>query len=293
MNSALRRALASLRTVRLVGRISACFCTLAVLLLADGLQALMRNDFNHVDLPLGGQVLISGAMPLHAKDHTDVIASIEGHDGISFTLLTSFKGLGFGAHMWRAALDVDAASAPGTAVLTVLDLVPAKNAATNATITVQNPYQIYTITVWASEKAMQAAHLSFSRRLTGISAFLTAALSAACGIALGALNIFLHLAAHKALAKEGIFAVHGRKKTDAGYQAIFDPAGADSFLQTQQPMSLLSPDGVEQNAGVLIECSRLKGSALFPLDGAHPRFGWLLRYEPDASAAAEREKDST
>jgi len=59
--------------------------------------------------------------------------------------------------------------------------------------------------------------------------------------------------------------------------------GAGSALQAQQPVTLLTPEGVEQRKGVLAECSQLKGIAFFPRDGALPVYGWLLRYEPDAN----------
>ena len=295
MSDSLRSALTTLRKARLTGYASACFCTLALLLLIDGLQMLMRSDFNQVDLVMGEQAPMSGAMPLQAKEYGDIVAIIEGHDELEFIPLMDFKGLWFGAHMWRATLDASAATAPGRAVLTVVDLVPAKSTTGNATIMVQNPTQIYTITVWPSQEALLAAHPSLSRRVTGLSAFLLAVLSLACGIALGAANLFLNLAAHKALAWEGIFPIHGTRQTDTGYQAIFS-SGPRSDLRTQRPLSLLTPEGVEQGKGVLIEYTRLKGVALLPLDGAPPRFGWLLLYEPDlhpaSEPAPEREKDS-
>ena len=286
MSESRRRAFAALRKARLSGKLSACFFLLVTLLVADGLQALMRDDFNRIDLPLGGQVLVSGAMPLQAKAHADIIADIEGLDGLDFTPLTDFKGFWFGAHMWRATLDARNATQAGRAVLTIVDLVPAKSTTGNATITVQNPNLIYVVTVWPSEQAMQAAHYSLSRRLTGLSAFIWAGLSLACGIAVGIAHFLVNQAAHKALAAEGIFVIHGMRKTDAGYLALFSPdAGTD--LQARRPMVLLSPEGAEQGTGVVHECSRHKGSALFALDGVQPRYGWLLRHEAENHAAVE------
>ena len=277
------RALAALRIARLSGSFSACCFLLVALLVADGLQALMRDDFNRIDLPLGGRVLVSGAMPLQAKAHADIIADIEGLDGLSFTPLTDFKGFWFGAHMWRATLDASAASASGQAVLTVVDLVPARSSSGNATIMVQNPNQIYAVTVWPSEKAMQAAHFSLCRRLTGLSAFVWAGVSFACGIAVSVRHFFFNRAAHRALAEEGFFVIHGLRKTDAGYQAIFSP-GDRQDMQARQPMVLLTPAGAPQGSGILHECSPHQGSALFPLDGTPPRYGWLLRCEAETGA---------
>jgi len=285
VNSSLRRhAFTVLRKARIAGYASACFCLLAALLLLDGLQALMRDDFNRINLPLGGQVLISGAMPLQAKEHTDLIADIEGLDGLSFTPHASFKGFWMGAPMWRATLDASAATKPGQAVLTILDLVPAKSASGKATTMVQNPSLVYNITLWASEEAMQAAHFSLTRRLTGLSAFFLASLSVACAIGIGGWHVFLNHVAGRALAAEGLFPIYALQKTDAGYLTSFSPDGRED-LQPQQPVLLLTPQGVEMRSGVLGECSQSKCSALFSLDGVEPRYGWLLYYAPDAQAA--------
>jgi hypothetical protein len=282
-NAALHRALATLRRAGLFGKISACFFVLTFLLMLDGLQALMRDDFNSIDLPLGGQAPISGAMPLQAKKHEDIVASIEGLDGLSFTPLTDFRGLWFGVHMWRATLDASAVTEAGRAVLTITDIVPAKSTTSNATIMVQNPNQIYTITVWPSEEAMRASHFSLCRRLTGLSAFIWAGLGLTCAFASAAWHVFVNQAAHRALAELGVFVIHGMQKTDAGHVAIFSQCDRKD-LQAQQPMFLVSPAGKEQGKGVLIACAPHKHRALFPLDGVPPRYGWLLRYEPHHEA---------
>lgn len=280
MNDALRHALAAQRKARLAGYVSACFWALAVLFVVDGLQMLMRSDFNQMDLVLGEQAPISGAMPLQAKSREDIVAIIEGLDGLSFTPITDFKGFWLGAHMWRATLDARAVIAPGKGILTVLDLVPAKSTTGNATIMVQNPTQIFTVTVWPSQEAMRAAHLSLTLRVTGLSAFLMAGLILACAIGAGVVNILLNTAAHKAFQQAGFFIIHGMRKTEAGYQAIFTP-NAGSELQAQQPVSLFTPEGVEQRKGIVAECSQSKCIAHFSLDGVPPGFCWLLRCEPD------------
>jgi len=273
----------------LLGRVSACFFLLASLLVIDGVQALMRDDFHRIDLPLGGQVLISGGMPLQAKNHTDIVAVIEGIDGLSFTPLTDFKGFWLGAHMWRATLDASGATEPGQAVLTILDMVPAKSTTSDATTMVQNPNLIYTITVWPSAEAMQAAHLSLIRRLTGLSAFIWAGMSLACALGIGAWHMVLIQKAHRALAQEDIFFIYGRKDTAEGYAAIFSPAGRQD-LQARQPILLLTPQGAELRRGVLGECTPLKCNALFSLDGVAPRHGCLLLYVPETKPSSGHEE---
>jgi len=290
MSAALSRAFAALRRAELSGRLSACFFLLAALLTLDGLQALMREDFSRVHLPLGGRVLLSGAMPLEAKKHADITAIIEGNDGLSFTPLTDFRGHWFGAHMWRGVLDAGKATEAGRAVLTIVDMVPAKSATSNATIMVQNPNQIFAVTLWPSAEAMRAAHFSLIHRLTGLSAFILAGLSLACALGIGAWHYFLSKTAHSALALEGIFPIYGRKKTEEGYLAFFSP-GAGQDLQARQPAALLTPQGAERQKGMLHECSEKKHSALFsPDEAAAPRFGWLVRCEPGARPQPEQEE---
>jgi len=291
MSPSLSRAFATQRKADLSGYFSACFFLLAALLVIDGLQALMREDFSRVHLPLGGRVLLSGAMPQQAKEHADIIAIIEGNDGLSFMPLTDFKGHWFGAHMWRGALDASKATEAGRAVLTIVDMVPAKSTTGNATIVVQNPNQIFDVTVWPSAEAMRAAHFSLIHRQTGLSAFILAALSLACAIGIGAVHFFLNVAAHRALALEGIFSIYGRKKTKEGYLAFFSPVDRQD-LQAQQPVSLLASSGEERQQGVLQECTPKKCSALFSLDEATaPRHGWLVRYDHGAKPPPEHGED--
>ncbi|MCL2124173.1 MAG: hypothetical protein FWH34_08770, partial [Desulfovibrionaceae bacterium] len=164
---------------------------------------------------------------------------------------------------------------------------PAKSTTGNATIMVQNPSQIFTVTVWPSAEAMRAAHFSLVRRLTGLSAFLLAPLGLLCGIGIGVRHYFLSKAAHRALALEGIFPIYGRKKTEEGYLAFFSP-GDRQDLQERQPAALLTPSGAARQKGVLYECTPKKYSALFSLDEATaPRYGWLVRYEPGAGLPPE------
>jgi hypothetical protein len=288
----LRQAFAALRKARLVGYAGACILVTAVILFADGLQMLMRTDFNEVHVVAGERVAMSGSMPLKVKEHADIVVFIEGHDELIFTPHEHFKGLWFGTHMWRATLDASAATKPGTAFLTIEDLVPAKSKTTGETIEVQNPAQTFVITVWASKEAMQAAHLSYTRRVTGISPFIKAAVCLACGIALGVMTMFSNLAAHSALAQLGLFAVHGRLTTEQGYLAVFSP-DARRDLRAGQPMILLTPDGIEQGKGVLSECTQHKGLALFPFDCPPPLYGWLLRYEPEPDAPLEPKTHDT
>ena len=280
-----------MRKAEFTGRISACFFFLASLVVLDGLQALMREDFRRIDVALGGQVKISGGMPLEAKTQADLVVTIEGVDGLEFVQLTDFKGYWLGAHMWRATLDASYVTRPGHAVLIIEDMVPAKSTTSGAMITVQNPNLIFEITVWPSAEAMRAADFSLVRRLTGLNAFIWTGLSIVCALGTAAVHMVLVRKAYRVLAKESIFFISGRKETEEGYVAIFWPAGRQD-LRAGQPVLLLDPQGVGKRSGVLGECTPVKCLAHFSYDGVVPGHGWLLeRFDvPAAHPTSDHEK---
>ena len=276
MNSSLRHAFSALRKARLIGYASACFCLLASLLVLDGLQALMREDFNHLDIIAGERVPVSGAMPLDARDHTQILWDIDGNPGLRFMAEASFKGFWMGALMWRGELAADSAARPGAARLTIHDMVPAKSA-TNSTMMVQNPAQVYSITVWPTEAAFQAARFSLVRRLTGFSAFVFAALSVIGGIACGAVHAVTFHKARQSLAAEGLFCIHAAQRNATGLRAVFSPEGREDDLHVGQAAALFDNKGNEAGQGVISECGPQKCSVLFPEGVRTPPYGWFLR----------------
>jgi hypothetical protein len=285
VNAAPARLLAALNRAYLIGRVSACLCFCALFSLIDGFQGLVREDFNHIELPVRGRMMLSGAMPADLTDHTRLAAEIDGIEGLRFTPLTSFKGFWMGGAMWRGELE--AGAVPGTAVLTVRDLVPAKKAGSNATSMVQNPAQIYRITVWASEAELRAAQPSFLRRLTGLPPFPAAGLFLLAGIGFGAWHALRFHRVQCALAAEGFFLVYGVLPHEKGVQAAFSPAGREEDLRTGLPVILLGPEGGEAASGILDECGPKKYAALFAEGPTPPRHGDLLRCPPDGERGAE------
>jgi hypothetical protein len=167
-----------------------------------------------------------------------------------------------------------------------VDLVPAKSTTGNATITVQNPTQIYSITVWPSAEAMQAANLSFSRRVTGLNAFFSAGLSLACAIAVSLVNMVLFTKAQRILAQAGLFTIYKMKTTDAGYETTFSQ-GDRLDIRAGQTVALLTLEGAEQGRSVVHSCAPNKCVVLFPLDGVQPSFDWLLRCETNHETHAQ------
>lgn len=266
-----------LRLARVLAVVSSCFCFLALLCILDGLQALMRADFNQIDLAVGETVPMSGAMPLEAKEHTQILWDIDGDPGLHFTPKTSFKGFWLGAFMWRGELSAAPGTEPGPATLTIVDMVPAKSTTTNATITVQNPSQIYHITVWPTEAALQGGQLSLGKRLTGYSGLVLAGGAVLLGILTGAAHAFHLHRVQRAFAARQIFFLIGVQKRADGFRAAFSPEGREGDLRVGLHVDLIDMQGGTRGRGTITECGPKKYAALFPPDGVMPGHNLLMR----------------
>ena len=58
---------------RILGKLSACIFLIASLAVVDGLQTLMRQDFNSVSLVPGETTIMSGMMPQNATGTGDLV----------------------------------------------------------------------------------------------------------------------------------------------------------------------------------------------------------------------------
>ena len=114
---------------RLAGRISAFIFLLAALAVVDGLQTLMRHEFNRVDIIPGEQISVSGMLPYGVEKHTDLDVEITGEAGISFTPIEVYKGFWMGGKMWRADITAAPDARPGKTIVTVVDYPPVKKEA--------------------------------------------------------------------------------------------------------------------------------------------------------------------
>lgn len=292
-------ARALLRRSRLFGRVSALFFLLAALAVVDGLQTLMRHEFNTLDLVPGESVLLSGMLPADAKSHDDLVFTLEGASEPVFEPLETYKGFWMGGHMWRARLEIPASAVPGNIVLTVRDIIKedvdggAFDDERDRSILYggqQNPALIFGIAVWESAAARQAADISLIRRWTGFPAFGLAAGALFFALACGIANWAVFRRAEAALAGHGVFFIHGIKELTpesgapatalSGYKAFFAHAG--STLEPGTSITLMDRDWHEKSRGYLLEADAHKGYALFPGKGERPQYGWL------AAAARDR-----
>lgn len=291
---------------RLLGRISACIFLLAALAVIDALQTLVRHEFNSLNLVPGETVLLSGMLPAGKTSHTQLIFTIEGEPGISFTPVETYKGFWFGGHMWRAKLAAAADMRQGRAVLTVEDIIqPPAEAGKPVSFDdrdrailfggQQNPALVFAITVWPSESERRAADTSFFRRYTGFPAFGVATACFALALLAGLGNWRLFSRAEQGLARNSIFFIHGLKELQGnegpptggvgapppvGYRAAFAHVGKP--LAVGNTVLLYDRNWNAQGRGRIIEVDRIKAQALFPKDGTRPRYGWLVSLEQKA-----------
>lgn len=277
---------------RLWGKISAVIFMLAALAVMDALQSLVRHEFNSVDLVPGETILLSGMLPAKVKDLQGLNYSIEGGSGIMFTPVETYKGFWMGGHMWRAELSAAADAAPGQAVLVIEDIIPPKSDnpknfdERDRAILFggqQNPALVFNLTVWASEAQRRSGNTSLVRRFTGLPAFGLAAALIVLALAAGLLNWRTYSQAEVALARHGVYFIHGLKEqlqekggplVAPGYKAAFALAG--TRLDIGETVALYDRKWNEQGQGRVVELDKGKAFALFAQNSIRPQYGWLV-----------------
>ena len=307
----------SLVRSRMLGKLSACIFLLAALAVVDGLQTLMRHEFNEISLIPGETVVMSGMMPQNATTHGDLIVEMEGLSGLTFTPTDSFKGFWMGGNMWRADLTASATAAPGKGSLTVVDMVPLKKVGKAVlhdedsprgqvaapadpsggngtedsegkgaeTIIGQNPTLVYSVVIWPTPADLQAAEHSFIRRFTGIAPFAAAAAAAGLAFLFGIANFIFFARAEARLAAHCIYFIHGIKaQADGSLHASFAHAGKNEF-SAGDPVILYDTRWREHGRGVIVNKDRFKGFAGFSPQ-TPPRYGWLVAIVPENAQAA-------
>lgn len=296
--ASLDRAKFLLARSRLLGRVSAFIFLLAAFAVLDGLQTLVRHEFNSIDLVPGESVLVSGMMPAGAKSHEDLVVEIDGDPGLTFTPLETYKGFWMGGHMWRAELKAAPDMRPGAATVTVVDVIKPDIAEGQSYDDrdrailfggKQNPALVHGITVWASESQRRAADDSLFRRFTGIQPFVLAGLCVFLALVAGLGNWLVFCRAESALAEHGVFVIHGVKDmavavkqalpgqrilATSGLRVAFSRLG--KTFDIGEDMLLMNREWQAQAEGRILDVERLKAHALFPEDGVRPRYGWLV-----------------
>lgn len=285
--SSLEEAKTLLARSRLMGRVSTFIFLLAVIAVLDGLQTLMRHEFNDIAAVPGEEVLVSGMLPGGMSSHEGIIVRIEGDVDISFVPFETYKGFWMGGHMWRARLSVPANASEGRSLIIVEDILPEEDKDKTSFAGMQNPALVFTVSVFPTEEARRASDNSLIRKYTGFPAFGVAAAAIFLALMAGLANWRLFSRAENALAVHGIFFIHGVKALSAdvaagpwpsvGYKAAFAHAGQSFFKD--EPVMLMDRDWKAQGQGAVKEVTHIKAFAFFPESGTRPQYGWLVARE--------------
>ena len=308
---------------RWLGKTSAFFFILAALCVGDALQTLIRYEFNRIDIIPGEKLAISGMMPFGVPTHEDLLIELVDAPGITFEPIETYKGFWMGGEMWRANVEAapDIANMHGTdeypwagrATIVDILLVPKEPTAEESFSSEsasesgpkerewvpgdQNPSQIYSIYVWPNASARQAADLSFARRLANFPAFGLAFVMLGLGLLAGVGNWSVFGRAESALARYGIYVIHGIKAIDPqmpvgplaqkgkGKDAIVPSDKKVAFAHASKyrfgigsKITLLDSAWRKQTSGTVVEIEKIKAFAVFPASGVAPRYGWLVSF---------------
>ena len=163
---------------KLLGIVAAILLGIALLAMADGLIAGMRQGSASLDMLPGQTLALSGPAATKNPLPSDLMASFTPADcPLRFDLEGFFTGYWFGSGMWRGKVYAQEETPEAQCRLTVAFRgMPAKSA------------QHYDICIFSSQDAMQRGALSLLMRISGINPFQAASWCAAIGLFFGVLT---------------------------------------------------------------------------------------------------------
>ena len=163
---------------RRTGLLAALVLGLAVLVLADGLQGLMRAGSSHLDIIAGQGTMLSGPIGIDKPRDSDLLVSVAPEGApLAFRLDGFFASYWFGNAMWRGEIVAEHGAAPGTYTLSVR----VRGTPANAT-------QRYEITVWSDAARLRQGSFSLTVSLLGFNPFWLSGILACIGIVPGLLS---------------------------------------------------------------------------------------------------------
>lgn len=163
---------------RRTGLLAALVLGLAVLVLVDGLQALMRSGSYHLDIVAGQGTMLSGPVGIDKPRDSDLLVSV-GPEGapVGFRLDGFFASYWFGNGMWRGEIMAEPGATPGTYTVSV------RVRGTPASAT-----QRYEVTVWSDAASLRQGAYSLTVSLLGFNPFWLSGILACIGVVPGLLS---------------------------------------------------------------------------------------------------------
>lgn len=163
---------------RRTGLLAALVLGLAVFVLVDGLQALMRSGSYHLDIVAGQGTMLSGPIGIDKPRDSDLLVSVTPEGApVSFRLDGFFASYWFGNGMWRGEIVAEPGATPGTYALSV------RVRGTPASAT-----QRYEVTVWSDAASLRQGAHSLTVSLLGFNPFWLAGILACIGVVPGLLS---------------------------------------------------------------------------------------------------------
>ena len=265
-----------LQQSRVWGKVSALFFFLAALAVVDSLQGHILSGKNSIRIVGGHTTQIAGMVPEGIEQVKDIRTTWVGPHAVTFTPTERFSGFWMGGGMWRATLTAPVVNATATGTLVVQDVRPVPDGATGTDIPVQNPDLIFTVAIFPTAQAMQAAAPAWLERLTGTPAWQVAVMAAFLAVACAFLQWWGMHKAVGVLAAQHIFLVHGvRTQGTTEVDVEFSlPKGVQ--IDAGTPATLLTR-GLEAAAtGHITQCVQGKAAARFPATTPLPCYAYFV-----------------
>jgi len=251
---------------KITGQVGALILCLALALAVDGMIAGGRKDPRAFDLVPGESLVLSDVMPRGADKLEDL--RFQANDPrLAPHFFETFSGFWLGGTMWRATLDIPAGLPLGEYALN-MDYQ-------NGTQTA--PRQAFTLRVLQNAAAVQAASLSLTTRLLGVSAYGLAALMLPFALLPMAVSYVLSRKISLCLRQQGMAEVYRAMATPEGQRIYFSlPPGLT--LPLEGLVAVLDERG-KRELGHALVCACAKGEAEALMhDGTHIRPGSLVSF---------------
>lgn len=160
---------------RRTGLLAALVLGLAVFVLVDGLQALMRSGSYHLDIVAGQGTMLSGPIGIDKPRDSDLLVFVSPEGApVCFRLDGFFASYWFGNGMWRGEIVAEPGATPGTYGLSV------RVRGTPASAT-----QRYEVTVWSDAASLRQGAYSLTVSLLGFNPFWLSGILACIGVVPG------------------------------------------------------------------------------------------------------------
>ncbi|MBQ7738590.1 MAG: hypothetical protein IJT59_02910 [Desulfovibrionaceae bacterium] len=216
----------------LIGKISAVFFLCAILMLLDGLQALVRSSSNTIVLEAGQAEGVSGPCPFQNPVQSDLTFKFEPDNGqLSFKLEGFFAGYLVGNGMWRGYVLAESSAQTGRYKLRV-----GFRGAPQAR-------QTFDLEVYATFDDLRAASYSKALYFLGLQPFWLAAILGGVAMVLGIFTYLLGRRNLNLLLNLGFAEIFRTTQVGVDPMYVWCSAQGAERLKVQQKLPIYSTEG--------------------------------------------------